>query len=57
MPPEDPAGVHKPSRPDKARLADVFGEVLPDIASDERDPEPCSDSDSWLRSQIPPHHS
>jgi hypothetical protein len=37
----------------------VFGEVLPETTSDERDPEgrdDQADGDSWLRSQVPPHH-
>lgn len=42
----------------RARLAKVFGEVLPDTTRDERDTdvrrEP--DSEEWLRSQVPPHH-
>ncbi len=38
------------------RLAAVFGEVLPGVTSDERDDEPPTDSDAWLRSQVPPHH-
>ena len=39
------------------RLAEVFGEVLPEQTSDDRDPdEPTGDSDAWLRAQVPPHH-
>jgi hypothetical protein len=43
----------------KRRIAAVFGEVLPDTTSDERDPEGRDDDpggDSWLRAQVPPHH-
>jgi hypothetical protein len=43
----------------RRRVAAVFGEVLPETTSDERDPEAESDadkSDTWLRSQVPPHH-
>jgi len=43
----------------RRRLAEVFGEVLPETTSDERDPEPPEGEtagDSWLRSQVPPHH-
>lgn len=41
----------------RRRIAAVFGEVLPDTTSDERDPEsPPDDGDSWLRAQVPPHH-
>jgi hypothetical protein len=45
----------------RRRLAAVFGEVLPDTTSDERDgdtaPEGDDDAqDLWLRNQVPPHH-
>ena len=43
----------------RRRLAAVFGEVLPETTSDEREPEAESDadkSDAWLKSQVPPHH-
>lgn len=36
----------------------VFGDVLPDTTSDEREDgagEPVS-NDEWLRSNVPPHH-
>lgn len=42
----------------KARLARIFGDVLPDSTSDDRD-EPSSEesgSDAWLKAQVPPHH-
>jgi len=41
----------------KRRLAQVFGDVLPETTSDERDSgaEP-SGGDDWLRAQVPPHH-
>ena len=45
----------------KARLARIFGDVLPESTSDDRD-EPApersgeSSSDAWLRAQVPPHH-
>ena len=53
----------KPS-PDEAerkrRLAEVFGDVLPETTSDERDPESSevedSARDAWYRDQVPPHH-
>ena len=39
------------------RLAEVFGDVLPEQTSDDRDPnEPTGDGDAWLRAQVPPHH-
>lgn len=44
----------------KRRLAEVFGDVLPEVTRDERDPEERSDGESatdrWLKSQVPPHH-
>lgn len=43
----------------KRRLEAVFGDVLPDTTSDERDPgsDPRPDAgDEWLRAQVPPHH-
>lgn len=49
----------------RRRLAEIFGDVLPDTTSDERDPEDASGGrarrgesagDSWLRDQVPPHH-
>ena len=44
----------------RKRLAEVFGDVLPETTRDERDPEDREDresaSDRWLRSQVPPHH-
>lgn len=43
----------------RRRLARIFGDVLPDTTSDERDErEPSQDSasDAWLKSQVPPHH-
>lgn len=45
----------------RARLDAIFGDVLPDTTSDERDPgtPPRGDDDTddaWLRAQVPPHH-
>ena len=43
----------------RRRLAEVFGDVLPETTSDDRD-EPAakeeSSQDAWLRAQVPPHH-
>jgi hypothetical protein len=42
----------------RRRLAEVFGDVLPDQTSDdagEPDSNP-DDTDEWLRRQVPPHH-
>jgi hypothetical protein len=43
----------------KRRLAEVFGDVLPETTSDEQDDEPPADDsarDTWFRDQVPPHH-
>ena len=42
----------------RRRLAEVFGDVLPDQTSDDTEPEPASAdaSEEWLRRQVPPHH-
>jgi hypothetical protein len=43
----------------RRRLADVFGDVLPDSTSDDRDHGPGrseAGTDDWLRRQVPPHH-
>jgi len=44
----------------RARLDTVFGDVLPDTTSDERDPGTSrgedDPGDAWLRAQVPPHH-
>ena len=43
----------------RRRIAEVFGDVLPDTTGDERDAdggEDQRDGDSWLRAQVPPHH-
>jgi hypothetical protein len=46
----------------RRRLAAVFGDVLPETTSDERDPETPAEAsgedagDRWLRAQVPPHH-
>ena len=43
----------------RRRIEAVFGDVLPDTTSDERDheaPGSGSHDDDWLRAQVPPHH-
>lgn len=44
----------------RRRLAEVFGDVLPETTQDEReDGEAASGEaagDRWLREQVPPHH-
>lgn len=44
----------------RRRRAAVFGDVLPETTSDERDPGSASGEDTaddtWLRAQVPPHY-
>ena len=47
----------------RRRLAEVFGDVLPETTGDEREPSEGagkargdSATDRWLKSQVPPHH-
>lgn len=44
----------------RKRLAEVFGDVLPETTKDERDDESRdhreAGTDAWLRAQVPPHH-
>jgi hypothetical protein len=45
----------------RRRLAEVFGDVLPETTSDEREDDPSDPADEtsqdrWLRRQVPPHH-
>lgn len=45
----------------RRRMAAVFGDVLPETTSDERDDAPVgpgaeSATDRWLKEQVPPHH-
>jgi len=44
-------------KPDRRALDAIFGEVLPETTTDERDPEtPPRDEDAWYRENRPPHH-
>jgi hypothetical protein len=56
-PPPTPRDDESESR---RRMAEVFGDVLPETTQDERDPEPPSEEDDardrWLRGEVPPHH-
>ncbi|WP_091675033.1 hypothetical protein [Amycolatopsis marina] len=55
VPPGDSSSP--PRRPDKRELDAVFGEVLPDTTSDEREPGVRGrDSDDWHLENRPPHH-
>jgi hypothetical protein len=43
----------------RRRLAEVFGDVLPETTSDEREPDDALGElsrDAWYRDQVPPHH-
>ena len=43
----------------RRRLAAVFGDVLPETTSDERDTGGAAVEDAderWLKAQVPPHH-
>ena len=42
----------------RRRLAEIFGDVLPEQTKDDADePESRPDGgDEWLRRQVPPHH-
>ena len=40
----------------RKRLAAVFGDVLPETTSDERDDSESGTAEEWLRRQVPPHH-
>ncbi|MTD57316.1 hypothetical protein [Amycolatopsis pithecellobii] len=52
---------HRPERPapkrDRRELDAIFGDVLPETTSDEREPaSPSSDREAWYRENRPPHH-
>ncbi|MFD4291690.1 hypothetical protein ACFWPA_03265 [Rhodococcus sp. NPDC058505] len=56
-------GAHPGRDPNvRARLARIFGDVLPDTTRDERGESDGTagasegSSDEWLRRQVPPHH-
>lgn len=50
----------KPAEPAwkrKARLAAIFGDVVPESTSDDRDDDSAGGtSEEWLKRQVPPHH-
>jgi hypothetical protein len=57
QPPADPLTPEQ-REARRRRLAEVFGEVLPEQTSDDAaDPKTEPDgTDEWLRRQVPPHH-
>ncbi len=67
QPPHDQGRAGRRTETDwqrRKRLAEVFGDVLPETTADEREPgsagggsEPGVDAgEAWLRAQVPPHH-
>ena len=56
-PPEAPPRSEASRRAARTRIAEVFGEVLPETTSDERDPQrgPAT-SEDWYLENRPPHH-
>lgn len=60
--PAEGAGDVEPEWVRRKRLADVFGDVLPEQTGDDRGPSPrggddgSGKSDDWYRDQVPPHH-
>jgi len=48
----------KPGFRERRRLDEVFGDALPTVTSDERDPDPAdgAERDRWYRENRPPHH-
>ncbi len=58
---EDATGTGESAWERRRRLAEVFGDTLPETTSDERDDQGATRSgedgqDRWLREQVPPHH-
>ncbi|WP_034276364.1 hypothetical protein [Haloechinothrix halophila] len=48
-----------PRRENASRLDEVFGQILPETTSDEREPsshEASGSSDDWYLENRPPHH-
>ena len=60
------AKAEEPEWVRRRRLAEIFGDVLPEVTRDERSSDEAGTSgsgreedspqDRWLRSQVPPHH-
>ena len=60
-PEETPKDAKETAAQRRKRLAEVFGDTMPDTTSDERDPGAGSGEredagERWLREQVPPHH-
>ncbi|MFC5731025.1 MULTISPECIES: hypothetical protein [Nocardioides] len=60
QPEANPPQEREPEWKRQQRLAEIFGDVLPSVTSDERDDAPPTKDDSaadqWLKAQVPPHH-
>jgi hypothetical protein len=55
--PGDAAEAARKAAMEKRRLAEVFGDVLPETTGDDRrGPEAGDDADERLRREVPPHH-
>lgn len=56
--PEPEPGAEPAELPDavRRRLAEVFGDVLPETTGDDRDPAP-DGNDAQLLADRPPHHN
>ena len=56
----EPEPEPEPDWKRRQRLAEIFGDVLPAVTSDEREDDVRkpdeSATDRWLKSQVPPHH-
>lgn len=60
-PTEDPSNAKDATEPEwrrRRRLAAVFGDVLPEQTSEDRDPAGSQQGlgDDWYQDQVPPHH-
>jgi hypothetical protein len=53
---EEPAPRAEADWQRRRRLAEVFGDPLPETTRDDRDDAPEPDVDRWLKEQVPPHH-
>lgn len=68
---DETTGAERPDSPGQAtdqaewrrkrRLAEIFGDVLPQQTGDDREDPSAPDrgesaSERWLKSQVPPHH-
>ncbi|GAA4120740.1 hypothetical protein GCM10022215_24690 [Nocardioides fonticola] len=58
QPQPQPQAQPEPEWKRRRRLAEIFGDTMPETTSDERDPAEARkrDGDTWLKDQVPPHH-